>query len=406
MTADTKIVVRDSRLAALRATGLLDADADEVFDRLTRLAVRLLGVPTAFISLIDERRDFYVSSFGVGEPLATVRELSGLTFCHYAIGADAPLVIPDTVADPRWADVPTVRSHGVAAYVGVPIFVDGEAVGSFCAIDQRPHQWAPSEVEVLTELAASAQREIQLRIALRRAEAAREVARDANRAKDDFLAVVSHELRSPLGGIASNVQMIEMELCGPVTERQRRALDRIRRSQEHLLSLITQILDFKRIDAGRMDYAMDRVSVTDALETAAVLVESQMEQREIRFTHEEDATALAVRADAGKLRQVLVNLLANAIKFTAAGGRITLAAVRDGDWVHLMVNDTGVGIADDALARIFEPFVQLDEGGGSTAGTGLGLAISRELARGMGGDLTVTSTRGEGSTFTVSLPAL
>lgn len=156
------------RLEALRRTGLLDSDAEEAFDRMTRLAVKLLNVPAAFISLVDEKRDFYKSAHGFGEPLASSRELTGLTFCHYAIQSDRPLVVPDTRADPVFRQVPTVESLGVAAYVGVPLAgPDGHLLGSFCAIDQKPRPWTDTEVEVLTELAASARREIALRARVR-----------------------------------------------------------------------------------------------------------------------------------------------------------------------------------------------------------------------------------------------
>src|SRR5258705_7486265 len=147
-------VANPGRLAALHATGLLDSDVEEVFDRMSRLAVRLLGVPAAFISLVDEQRDFYKSSSGFGEPLASSREMKGPTFCHYTIQSAHPLVIPDTASDPAYRDVPTVKSLGVAAYVGVPIVIASEAIGSFCAIDVKPHAWDDRDVEGLTELAA------------------------------------------------------------------------------------------------------------------------------------------------------------------------------------------------------------------------------------------------------------
>jgi PAS domain S-box-containing protein len=164
--------VRDPvRLAALRDTGMLDSDAEEVFDRLTRLAVKLVGAPAAFLSLVDEARDFYKSSCGFPEPLASRREMEGVTFCHYAIESDGPLVISDARGDPRYRDVPTVESLGVTAYVGVPVRIGGEAVGSFCAIDFVPREWTATEVETMEVLAESAQREIELRLRARQAEA-------------------------------------------------------------------------------------------------------------------------------------------------------------------------------------------------------------------------------------------
>lgn len=170
--SETPPCVRDpQRLAALHRTGLLDSDAEEAFDRMTRLAVKLLRVPAAFISLVDEERDFYKSSYGFAEPLASERQMTGRTFCHYAIGSEDPLVIDDARAHPMYRTIPTVESLGVAAYVGVPLpGPEGHVLGSFCAIDYSPRQWTQDEVEVLSELAASARREIELRTRARQAE--------------------------------------------------------------------------------------------------------------------------------------------------------------------------------------------------------------------------------------------
>jgi PAS domain S-box-containing protein len=179
-----------ARLAAVRDTGLLDAAAEPPFDRLTRLAVRLLGVPATFLSLVDDGRDFYLASTGFGEPLASARELAGRTFCHFTVAGaspEHPLVIPDTRADPMYRQVPTVHSLGVAAYVGVPLVIDGQAIGSFCAIDTAPRGWTDAEVEVLRELAASAQREIELRRALARAQRTADEMERTNRERDEFL---------------------------------------------------------------------------------------------------------------------------------------------------------------------------------------------------------------------------
>ena len=161
-----------ARLAALRESGLLDSAPEEAFDVLTRLAARLVRAPAAFISLVDEERDFYKSCVGFGEPLATVRELEGTTFCHYAIRSPGALVIPDTAADPLYRDVPTVKSLGVAAYLGIPIrTAEGVVLGSFCAVDYVPRAWTADEIETMSVLAASAEREIELRRRGREAEA-------------------------------------------------------------------------------------------------------------------------------------------------------------------------------------------------------------------------------------------
>jgi PAS domain S-box-containing protein len=185
-----RVVHDPARLAALYDTGLLDTPAEPAFDRLTRLAVRLLRVPASFLSLVEDDRDFYKASTGFGEPLASARELAGRTFCHFSIAGatpEHPLVIPDTRAVPAYRAVPTVDSLGVAAYIGVPLVVDGQPIGSFCAIDMVPRDWTAEEVEVLRELAASAQREIELRRALARARRTAEEVERTNRERDEFL---------------------------------------------------------------------------------------------------------------------------------------------------------------------------------------------------------------------------
>lgn len=155
------------RLRAVRESGLLD-HSSEAFDRLTRLAYALLGVPATFLSVVDEDRDFYLSQVGFGEPLSTSRSLAGKTFCHLTIAQDGPLVINDTRIDPEHRAIPTVESLGVAAYLGVPIRLPGnEVLGSFCAIDHKPREWTALEQDVLVELAVSAEREIALQQAAR-----------------------------------------------------------------------------------------------------------------------------------------------------------------------------------------------------------------------------------------------
>lgn len=155
------------RLAALRRTGLLDSAPNEGFDRATRLGALALRVPATFISLVDEHRDFYLSNVGFGEPLASKRQLEGQTFCHFTIEAEAPLVIPDTRADPLYRNVPTVESLGVAAYLGAPLTLNtGEVIGAFCAIDQTPHDWTPSEIACARDLASVVVTEIELRAAI------------------------------------------------------------------------------------------------------------------------------------------------------------------------------------------------------------------------------------------------
>ena len=240
---------------------------------------------------------------------------------------------------------------------------------------------------------------------LERERAARHQAEEANHAKSEFLAMMSHELRTPLNAIGGYAQLMEMGLRGPITPEQREDLERIERSQRHLLGLINDVLNFAKLEAGRVQFFIARVPMNELLFGVEALVLPQLHAKGLRYVDAGDCGNMAVHADEEKARQVLINLLSNAIKFTPAGGQVRVACTEDEEQVRIIVSDSGVGIPPDRLDAIFEPFVQVDRGLTSRQeGTGLGLAISRDLARHMGGDLTATSTAGVGSSFTLSLP--
>ena len=260
------------------------------------------------------------------------------------------------------------------------------------------------ELEVQSEVLA--QHADQLQAANQALEIARVAADTANRAKSEFLTTMSHELRTPLNAIGGHAQLIEVGVYGPVTDAQRDALRRINRSQRHLLGLINDILNLARIEAGRVAFKIEDVAVSELLKDLAPMIEPQLRDKQLRYTVVADDPSLIARADREKTQQVLLNLLSNAVKFTPVGGAITVSARRSDGHVQIEVADTGVGIPADKQSAIFEPFIQVDSSHSrSNEGTGLGLAISRDLARGMGGELSVQSSHGAGSSFIFQVPA-
>ena len=288
----------------------------------------------------------------------------------------------------------------------MPLAARGRVIGTMSLVAaESGRRYGDAELALAKELAARAALAIDNAALYGAAIRAREDADHANRAKGEFLATMSHELRTPLNAIGGYTQLLEMGVHGPVTAGQVEALRRVQRSQRHLLSLINDVLNFAKLEAGRVTYEVEAVRVRDILSALEPLVAPQLAERSHRFERDARDGTLTVTADAEKTQQILLNLLSNAIKFTPVGGSISVAAAADGDWVRIAVRDTGVGIPADKAEAIFEPFVQLGRGGATgQEGTGIGLSISRDLARGMKGDLVVTSDPGAGSTFELRLP--
>jgi len=317
-----------------------------------------------------------------------------------------------------------VRKDGTQFWANVVITAlrgaDGELVG-FAKVTRDLTQRRAAELQALEDA-----RRIAVEEALRRAaemrstdlvdlldrtrrqaeeiEHRRNEADVANRTKTEFLAAMSHELRTPLNAIAGYVQLLMLGVRGPLTDEQAIDLGRIQRSQQHLLSLINDILNFSRLEAGAVTYEIGSVPLGSVLEAATSMISLQAAAKQITLTLEPCPPTMRALADDSKLEQVLLNLLSNAVKFTQRGGHVSIRCEAADDHVLTRVQDDGPGIPADRLADIFEPFVQLDRAlGNPREGVGLGLAISRDLARGMQGDLTVESIPGKGSTFTVSL---
>lgn len=394
------------RLEALYGTGLMDSEISERYERLTRLASKLLGAPVALVSLVDDQRQFFKSSLGLPEPWATARETPlSHSFCQHVVTSGQPLRIADAPNHPLVKDNLAIPDLGVVAYLGVPIIGDaGDNLGSFCVVDTMPRAWSDEEEEMLRELSEFLQAEISLRMALSEAKLRTSDAVAANHAKSDFLARMSHELRTPLNAVIGFANVLLRNKHGRLEEQDLTYLGRIQKSGVHLLGLINGLLDLAKIESGKLPLELSETDLRPLVEDIAGQFEVEASSKGVELVLEFPRTPLrAVVTDREKLAQILLNLVANALKFTSSGRvLVQVTAGEDGAPESISVTDSGIGIPGDRLDAIFEAFEQADR---STAalygGTGLGLPISRSLCEMLGYELHVESAVGAGSTFTV-----
>lgn len=337
---------------------------------------------------------------------------------RFALSADVPLAEVLRSGTPLFLETreefttrypalaPLLDAAGHRANVVLPLIVDQRVLAVLGVAFDTPRVFDAEDRAAALNIAHQCAQALERARLFEAEREARQSAEAANRVKSEFLAVISHELRTPLNAIGGYVELIELGIRGPVTNEQLTDLARIKKSQRHLLGLINGMLNYTRVEAGTVRYAVQDIPVDDALTMCEALIAPQLRAKGLSFRYAGCDTSLRARGDAEKMQQIVLNLLTNAMKFTDSGGRVELGCEVDGADVRIMVTDTGQGIATDDLTRVFEPFVQIDAHLTRTQeGIGLGLAISRDLARGMGGDLSVTSAPGVGSTFTLRLQA-
>jgi signal transduction histidine kinase len=393
------------RLGELRATALLDSPTEEAFDRLTRLASKLLQAPISTVTLVDDRRQFYLSCTGVPEPLASARETPlEMSFCKHTVVLGAPLIIPDTRGHPMVGDNPAVDGFGVRAYAGIPLLTaGGHAIGTLCVMDYVPREWTDDQVASLADLAAAVSTEIELRMDI--AERTRvEVALNlAVRMRDEVLGVVSHDLRNPVHTVSLSAGFLLDTLpTGPQEAPVRKQLGIIVRAAEQMDRLIRDLLDVASIASGHLPVERSRHDAVALARAACETLQPLAEERGLRFEIRTPPAPLPVLADSDRIHQVLSNLVGNAVKFTPTGGLITLGLEAGEGEARFSVSDTGPGIPPDQCARIFDQFWQADRSG--RHGAGLGLAIARGIVETHGGEIRVASTVGVGTTFTFTIP--
>lgn len=380
------------RLAALLELGILDTPAEARFDRITRIARDLFGVPIALISLVDERRQWFKAASGL-DSRETPRSIS---FCGHAIlGADA-LVVEDALEDPRFADNPLVTGEPrVRFYAGMPLRAhSGWKLGTLCLIDRTPRRFGSEDVRRLADLAAWAESELNRSAAVEAATA---------EMRDTFVRLVSHELRTPVTSILGALDLIH---AGVAEGAEADSLTSIAREGAGRLSrVVHDIVEIAQFDAGHQKFAVAAVELAPLAAAATVACEAAAFQSGIRLAREIPPD-LVVQADARRLARILGILLDNALRFSPAGGSVVVAAQRlDQDRARLSVSDSGPGIPAAHVPRLFRPFVQADAADNRHhGGVGLGLAISQRLAAAMDARLGYEPGEAGGSRFFIDLP--
>jgi PAS domain S-box-containing protein len=369
----------------------LVTDENGVIERVNPAAVELLG--TSAHPLVARTVGAFIDGAHYGDLKARMKALPEGGRCE-------PWILQLRVDDSRTIPVEV-------SIVTLEWRADGGRVLCWLLNDLTAQRDAEESMQALNRVlnARVAQRTRELELALEGEQSARREAEAANRIKSELFARLSHEFRTPLHAVSGYLEILQQNIHGALTDDQRRDIERIHQAQEHLLALVNMILDFAKLEGGPVELSMAEIPVEETLRVAQGLVAPQLAKKGIAYTHRRGDPSVTVFADREKVQQIVVNLLANAMKFTLPGGSVGLEWSVENETLLVRVRDTGLGIPGDMTEQIFEPFVQIRAPGSTpTGGTGLGLPISRDLARAMGGDIRVSSVVGIGSVFTLLLP--
>ena len=412
-----------ARLEALRRYAILDTEAEEAFDEITALAGEICGTPIALVSLVDADRQWFKSRVGL-DAAETHRDLA---FCAHAILEDGVFVVPDASEDSRFFDNPLVQEDpSIRFYAGSPLVTnDGHKLGTLCVIDRVPRELTPIQLRSLRVLGRQVIDQIELRrtvsslarnvLELRTAREALQLAdagrqpKSGERVQSAFLAQATHDLRTPLNAILGYTELLldrdDDDPSLAVGSEAEVVLTKVVEAGGYMLRLVNDILDIARLEAEHLAIEASDVELERLTRGVIETMRSQSLRNRNRIRLEIDPGVGTVSSDATRIRQSLFNLIGNACKFTIEGEIcVSLRAPSEG-WVKIEVRDSGIGMNEDELGRLFRRFVQVqDEPTVRGESTGLGLVLTRALCERLGGSLEVVSEEGVGSTFSIWLP--
>lgn len=400
LTSSLNYEVTLRRVAELATRSIADWATIDLVEHGSLRRVAIVHPDPAKVRLAEELQAEYPT-----DPAST-------TGAHHVIRTGERVMmseIPDdalraAAVDERHFDL--LKELQLRSYICVPLKLRDEVIGALTLVSTLPgRRYTDADADLAAELARRAAVAIDNSKLYTSAQEARIAAEEANAAKSEFLAMMSHELRTPLNAISGYADLLATGVRGELTPEQLADVHSIQRSQAHLLAIINDMLNFAKLEAGKVQFTYVKVPINPLLSGLEELIRPQLRDKSLTYEYTAFDKALTATVDVEKFQQIMLNLLSNAIKFTDKGGKVRLFGRAEGDDLFVSVSDTGRGVPPEKLDDIFEPFVQVEPlHTRVTGGAGLGLAISRDIARTMGGDVSVESEVGRGSTFTLRLP--
>lgn len=390
-------VASPERLNALRATGLLDTPAEESFDRLTRLAAKLVGAPTALVSLVDEERQFFKSSVGLGEDLEERRETPlSHSYCKYVVATGRPFVIEDARENEITRESPAIPDFDAISYCGIPLRDGaGHLLGSFCVVDSEPHDWSEGDVAILSELAELVMTELRLRKLANDLDHSNKALNEVNQSLRDFISVASHDMKNPLTSVLGFSSMMTQRWESFPDDQKKGFVEIIERQAQFLARLVEDLLTLSKVEAGAISpdpVKIDVAKVTADIASGGAGAEFQLQVDPNTYTE----------VDPDHFQRIMTNLMTNAVKY---GESPFLIRTRSEEGpVRLEIIDHGEGVPQEFVPRLFQRFARATEVASSREGTGLGLSIVRGLAEVNGGTVDYEPNEPRGSRFVVTLP--
>ncbi len=405
MTNDPGNDAEERRLAEIADYAILDSPAEANFDRVAGIVAAVFNVEFAMITLVDRDRCWYKAQVGLGY----TEMPRAHNMCDTVIQHDDVYVVEDANSAAEELVHPLLRL-GMRFYAGAPIRSGGgTTIGTICAVGSHPRTVTERERGILESLAEVVRDELELRRASQRIAESDEALRllnhqleAASRNKSEFLSSMAHELRAPLNGILGASENLLQGLFGTMNDRQQEYVQGIHASGRHLLSLINDVLDLSRIEAGQVELHREVLDVARFMEDCASMVRGIAAARPVQLTVNLPSDAIAIEADERRLKQVGCNLLSNAVKFSPMNGEVRFSGWTAAGETVFVVEDEGPGIASDDQERIFDQFFRLP---GDHEGSGLGLAVARQLVELHGGRIWLESAAGSGSRFFFAVPA-